>query len=100
MVEVVNQIKTGYGIKIPIFNASGDYMAVAIGARLYKTDLGKKSNIKFNYQKNLTSCDLDGKTVFEIRYEGSSATSTKAELYTPDGSLIIVFRSTYDLSKL
>jgi hypothetical protein len=58
------------------------------GSPLYATEEGKKASLKMRHHPNVTACELDGKTLFELRREGAAALRGVAELYAPEGVFI------------
>ena len=88
LIEVVSEIKAGFSIQIPIYHSDGTYLAKVKGSQIYLTDDGKKAGVKLRHPDKMTVCEIDEKTVFEIRREEASALKTQAELYTPDASFI------------
>ena len=71
--------------KIPIFHPDGTKLAVAKGNQLHLTKEGEKAGIKMKYHPDTTACELDGKTIFEIKRNGAAALKMTAELYACEG---------------
>lgn len=88
LISVVNELDVGYTTSIPIYHPDGTYLAKVKGSQLYLTKDGEKSGLKLRHEDKITVCELDGKTVFEIRRMEAAALKTSAELYVPDGKLI------------
>jgi hypothetical protein len=88
LIEVVKTEKAGFTVQIPIYHSDGTYLAKAVGSRLITSDIGKKAGLTLKYLKNITACELDGKTLFEIQRDGAAALKTRAELFTPDGAFV------------
>lgn len=88
LIEVTKLEKAGFTIQIPIYHPDGTYLAKVVGSRLFTTEDGKKAGLNLKYPKNMTICELEGKTLFEIHRVGAAALKAKAELYTPDGAFV------------
>ena len=88
LIEVVKVLNAGFNIQIPIFHSDGTYLAKVKGAQLYLTDEGKKAGVVLRHPDKMTVCEIDGRTVFEIKREEAAALKTNAELYTPDAAFI------------
>jgi hypothetical protein len=88
LIEVVEQLNVGFDIQIPIYHSDGTYLAKIKGTQPYLTDDGKKAGVKLRYPDKMTVCEIDGRTIFEIRREEAAACKMKAELYTHDASFI------------
>ena len=84
----VQSIPAGYTIEFEIYNKDGVYVAKVKGSRLHLTPDGEKSNLKLRHPNRMTVCELDGKTLFEMRREEAAALKTSAELYTQNGSFV------------
>ena len=88
LIEVVRELNVGFNIQIPIYHSDGTYLAKVKGSQIYLTDDGKKTGVTLRYPDKMTVCEIDGRTVFEIKREEAAALKTKAELYTPDAAFI------------
>lgn len=88
LISIINKESLGYTTEIPIFHQDGTYLAKVNGTRIYPTDDGKKAGIKMHYPKDMTVCEMDGKTLFEIYHEKGDAFRAHAELYTPTGYFV------------
>ena len=92
LIQVVDtgqkSIPAGYIVEFEIYNSDGIYLAKAKGSRLFLTSEGKKANLNLRYPNLMTVCELDGRTLFEMRRQEAAALNTRAELYTPSGSFI------------
>lgn len=88
LIEVVSVQNAGFTSAFSIYNQNGDHLAQAKGSQLYLTDVGKKCNLELRHLVGVTSCELDGKTLFEIRRKDPAALKAEAELYAPDGLFI------------
>jgi hypothetical protein len=71
--------------KIPIFHSDGTLLAVVKGASLHATEDGKKAGVKLLHPPGGEVCELNGKTLFEIKRNKAAAISITAELFTNDG---------------
>jgi hypothetical protein len=87
MLEIVQEAD-GYSPHIPIFHQDRTKLAVARNGRLFLTEEGKKANLIIRKEDRLDVCELDGKTLYEIRRTAPASLSTSAELYAPDGSFL------------
>lgn len=85
LIEVVKELGVGFETKIPIFHSDGTKLAIVKGNRIYKTEDGKKAGLDFDSQEKITYCNLNGKTIFELRHEIGELFKLDAELYTNDG---------------
>ena len=88
LLEVIKIQQAGYTTQFRIYNRDGIYIAKVEGSRLHLTKNGNKSNIKLRHPDHMTVCELDGKTLFEIRRKDAAALKTEAELFTPDGCFL------------
>ncbi len=88
LITVVKEQGLGFTSEIPIFHADGTYLAKVRGTRVFPTEEGKKAGIVMRSLPNLTACELDGKTLFEIAHQSGDAFKVQAELYTPTGYFI------------
>jgi len=88
LIEVVREMNVGFNIQIPIYHSDGTYLAKVKGSQIYLTDDGKKAGVTLRYPDKMTVCEIDGRTVFEIKREEAAALKTQAELYTPDAAFI------------
>jgi hypothetical protein len=88
LIQVVKIDKANFTTQIPIYDLNGTYLAKAVGSRLFVTAMGKNAGLILRYPKDMTVCELNGRTLFEIKYDSPVSLSTSAELYTPDGAFI------------
>lgn len=78
----------GYTTRFSVFHSDGTKIAVVKGSQIYLTEEGKKARIEMRHEPNLTACEVEGKTIFELRREGAAALKGSAELFTPDGAFV------------
>jgi hypothetical protein len=52
------------------------------------TDEGKSAQLKLRHPQGMTVCELEGRTIFELRRQAAAALKTAAELYAPEGVFI------------
>lgn len=88
LISIVREESLGYTTEIPIFHADGTYLAKVNGTRIFATDAGKKAGLEMRYPNNMTVCEMNGRTVFEIFHEAGDAFTTHAELHTPTGCFV------------
>ena len=88
LISIVKEENLGFTSEIPIFHADGTYLAKVRGTRVFPTEAGKKAGIVMRSLPNLTACELDGRTLFEIAHQQGDAFRAQAELYTPNGYFI------------
>ena len=88
LISVTQTENSGFTTKFAIYNSDGVYIAKVKGSRLFLTEDGKKSNLSLRQPTNMTVCELDGQTLFEIHRDEAAALRTHAELYTPDGNFL------------
>jgi len=88
LISIVHEIKAGYEIEIPIFYKDGTYLAKVKGSRLFATKEGEKAGVTLRHPDKMTVCEINGKTVFEIKRDEAAALETHAELYTNDGAFL------------
>jgi len=88
LISVVKEESLGFTSEIPIFHSDGTYLAKVRGTRVFPTEAGKKAGIVMRSLPNLTACELDGRTLFEIAHQSGDAFKAQAELYTPTGYFI------------
>lgn len=88
LISVVRAESLGFTTEMPIYHADGTYLAKVNGTRAFCTPAGEKAGIKMRDLPNMTVCELDGKTVFEITHQAGDAFRIDAELSTPSGYLV------------
>ena len=88
LISVVKEENLGFTSEIPIFHSDGTYLAKVRGTRVFATEAGKKAGIVMRSLANLTVCELDGRTLFEIAHQQGNAFRAQAELYTPTGYFV------------
>lgn len=88
LISVVREQALGYMTEIPIFHSDGTYLAKVNGTRIFPTEAGKKAGIVMRDLPNLTVCEVDGKTAFEVRHQKGDAFRIDAELFTPSGYFV------------
>jgi len=88
LISIVREESLGFTTEIPIYHADGTYLAKVNGTRIFATEAGEKAGLEMRYPKNMTVCELDGRTVFEIFHEAGDAFRTHAELHTPTGCFV------------
>ncbi|WP_404363190.1 hypothetical protein [Marinobacter sp.] len=88
LISIVREQQLGFTTEIPIFHQDGTYLAKVNGTRVYPTEAGKKAGIAMRNPKDMTVCEMDGKTLFEIYHEKGDAFRAQAELYTPTGFFV------------
>ena len=92
LIQVVNKVitskKNRFTTEIRIYYSDGTYLAKVVGTRLFANADGVKAGIKLIYPRYMTVCELNGKTIFEIKRTGPTSLSTNAELFTPEGHFI------------
>ena len=85
LLEVGKFETAGFTTKFAVYNSSGDALATVKGCQVYRTEAGKQSGIEMRHEPNLTACEVNGKTIFELRRTGAAALKGAAELYSPNG---------------
>jgi hypothetical protein len=88
LIEISQWENASYGVEFRIYNKDGVYLAKIRGNQIYRTEAGEKSNLFLRHPGDKTVCELDGKTLFELKREGAAALKGTAELFTPDGRFI------------
>jgi len=88
LIEVVQEEAAGYTTQFQIFNKDGVYIAKVKGSQIYLTEDGSKSNLALRHPQDMTVCELDGQTIFEVHRKDAAALKTQAELFTPDGRFL------------
>ena len=88
LISVVKEESLGFTSEIPIFHSDGTYLAKVRGTRVFPTEAGKKAGIVMRSLANLTVCEMDGRTLFEIAHQQGNAFKAQAELYTPTGYFV------------
>ena len=88
LISIVKEQNLGFTSEIPLFHADGTYLAKVRGTRVFPTEAGKKAGIVMRSLPNLTVCELDSRTLFEITHQNGDAFRAQAELYTPTGYFI------------
>ena len=85
---MVQKQAAGFTTQFRIFNKDGIYIAKVKGSQVYLTEDGSKSNLILRHPPNMTVCEVDGQTIFEVRRKDAAALRTDAELFTPDGRFL------------
>ncbi len=88
LIQIIKEQSLGFTTEIPIYHPDGTYLAKIKGTRVYSTEDGKKVGIEMRHLKDMTVCEMEGKTLFEIYHEPGDAFRTNAELYTPSGFFV------------
>jgi hypothetical protein len=88
LIEIVKTQLSLFTTQIPIYDLNGTYLAKVVGARIFPTESGKSAGLSLRFPKNMTVCEQNGKTLFELLYRNPASLSASAELYTPDGAFI------------
>ncbi len=88
LLEVVQAEAAGFTSQFRIHGSDGAYLAKVVGSRIHLAADGRKANLHLRHPPLMTVCELDGKTLFEIRRKEAAAFSTEAELFTPDGRFV------------
>lgn len=88
LISIIKEQNIGFTTEIPIYHNDGTYLAKIIGTRSFKNKYGEKAGIIMRSLKNITVCEMDGKTLFEIHHEEGDKFRAQAELYTPSGYFI------------
>lgn len=88
LIEVVKAVEAGFTTQIPIYHSDGTYLAKVVGTQIYPTEAGVKAGITLKYPDKMTVCEMDGKTLFEIKRVTAAAVKAQAELFTPDGRFL------------
>lgn len=90
LIEVAQVRPAGFTSQFSIYNRDGVYIAKVKGSQVYLTEMGSNSNLKLRYPANMTVCELDGQTLFEIHRKDAASLRMEAELFTPDGRFMKV----------
>lgn len=98
LLEVGKFVEAGYTTQFPVYHSDGTKIAVVKGSQIYLTREGAKANIALRHPQGMTVCELEGKTILELRREGPAAVRGAAELYAPEGTFIKA--NTYEASAL
>lgn len=88
LISIIKEQALGFTTEIPIYHPDGTYLAKVKGTRVYPTKDGEKAGIKMVHPRDMTVCEMNGKTLFEITHEKGDAFRTQAELYTPSGFFV------------
>ena len=88
LISIVKEENLGFTSEIPIFHSDGTYLAKVRGTRVFPTEAGNKAGIVMRSLPNLTACELDGRTLFEIAHQQGDAFRAQAELYAPNGYFV------------
>lgn len=90
LISIVKEQGLGFTTQIPIYHPDGTYLAKVNGTRVYPTEDGKKAGIEMRHPRDMTVCEMNGKTLFEIYHERGDAFRAQAELCTPTGVFVKV----------
>lgn len=88
LMEVGKFEQAGFTTRIAVFHSDGTKIAVVNGSQIYLTAEGKNAQMRLRYEPGLTACELEGRTIFELRREGAAALRATAELHAPEGMFI------------
>ena len=88
LIQVVKTQEAGFSTEIPIYHNDGTYLAKVVGSQIYKTVDGEKAGLELRHPDLMTVCELDGKTLFEIKRTSAVSLKAAAELYTPTGYFV------------
>src|SRR6266496_126205 len=98
LMEVGQFEVAGYTTRFAIYHNDGTKIAVVKGSQMYPTEEGERASLKMRHEPNLTACELEGRTIFELRRTGAAALKGTAELYAPEG--VFIKANDADLSAL
>ena len=87
LIEAMREANVGFSMNVSIYHSDGTYLANAKGPRLYPTEAGKKASIKVRELPDRKICELEGRTIFELR-KTQPGWEVESELFTPDGVFI------------
>ncbi len=90
LISVVREEQLGYTTDIPIYDASGVYLAKVRGTRVYPTPEGTEAGVRIRQLPMVWICEVDDRTAFEIHQQPGDAFRTEAELYAPTGHFLKV----------
>jgi hypothetical protein len=92
LLQVGKFVEAGYTIKYKVFHSDGTPIAIVKGSQVYITDAGRKAAVKTRSEDKgtLTVCELEGKTILEMRRKHANQLKGWAELHAPEGVLIKV----------
>lgn len=88
LISIVREEELGYTSEIPIYHSDGTYLAKVRGTRIFPTDAGKKAGLELRHLRDMTVCEMAGRTIFEIFHQPGDAFRTQAELHTPNGYFV------------
>ena len=88
LISIVKEQSLGFTTEIPIYHSDGTYLAKVRGTRVFATTEGEKAGIAMRSLSDMTVCEMNGKTIFEIFHQKDDAFRTEAELYTPSGYFV------------
>ncbi|MEX2316044.1 MAG: hypothetical protein WD669_02760 [Pirellulales bacterium] len=90
LLQVGKFMEAGYTTKIAVYHNDGTRIAWVKGSQVYPTDAGRKASVDLRSEDKgtLTVCELEGKTIFELRRKHANQLKGWAELYAPEGVLI------------
>jgi hypothetical protein len=88
LISIIRENSLCFKTKIPIYHSDGTYLAKVNGTQVFKTPDGEKAGIVMRQLPGITVCEMDGKTLFEIRHQPGDTFRTNAEIYTPTGYFV------------
>jgi len=88
LIEVAHILDASFSLKFKIFNKDGIEIASVHGTDIYLTEDGKKSKVQKRNVGDVSICEVDGRTIYEVRRESPRSLKAVAELYTPNGAFI------------
>jgi len=88
IVETVQEQNLSRTTQFAIFNQDGVYLAKVVGTRIFPTADGEKAGISLRHPDKLTVCEMQGKTLFEVKRDSAAAVAVSAELYSPGGLFV------------
>lgn len=90
ILQVGKYVEAGYSTKLRVFHSDGTHVATVNGSQVWLTDGGRKADVNMRSEDVgcLTVCELEGKTILEMRRKNAGQLKGWAELYAPEGVLI------------
>jgi hypothetical protein len=99
LIQIVKTQEAGFSTEIPIFHSDGTYLAKVVGSRIFPTPEGEKAGVTLRHPDLMTVCELNGRTLFEIKRTSAASLKAAAELYTPPGYFVKYMSNTPSLLK-
>lgn len=88
LISVVREQNLGFTTEIPIYHEDGTYLAKVRGTRVYATEDGKKAGLEIRQFSDAWACEINGRTVFEVKHQPAMHSRRKRNCTRPKATLL------------